>query len=84
MYHRYLRNEEGKYLKQRVAVPEIKKTEVKKPEPPKAQLPFLKKLLPNMDSGDILVLLILLLLLAEGNEDSDSVVMTLAIFLFLQ
>ena len=41
-------------------------------------------LLPGMDSGDVLVVLILLLLLSEGNEDSGSVLMTLAIFLFLQ
>ncbi len=52
--------------------------------PPKFQLPFLEKLLPNMDSGDLLLLLIMLLLLSEGNEESSSVVMTLAIFLFLQ
>lgn len=88
MYHRYLQNENGQFLKQRVAAPESKKPkpEIKKTEPPKANfpLPFLKKLLPNMDGGDLLVLLILLLLLSEGNEDSDSVVMTLAIFLFLQ
>ena len=32
----------------------------------------------------MLVVLILLLLLSEGNEDSGSVLMTLAIFLFLQ
>ncbi len=52
--------------------------------PPKFQLPFLEKLLPDMDSGDLLLLVIMLLLLSEGNEDSSSVVMTLAIFLFLQ
>lgn len=47
-------------------------------------IPILEKLLPGMDSGDILVLLILLFLLSEGNEDSTGVIMTLAIFLFLQ
>lgn len=52
--------------------------------PPRFQLPFLEKLLPNADNGDLLLLLIMLLLLSEGNEDSSSVVMTLAIFLFLQ
>lgn len=51
---------------------------------PHFQLPFLEKLLPNMDQGDLLLLLIMLLLISEGNEDSSSVVMTLAIFLFLQ
>ena len=52
--------------------------------PPRFQLPFLEKLLPNMDNGDLLLLLIMLLLISEGNEESSSVVMTLAIFLFLQ
>ena len=52
--------------------------------PPRFQLPFLEKLLPNADNGDLLLLLIMLLLLSEGNDDSSSVVMTLAIFLFLQ
>ena len=79
MYHRYLQMENGKFQKHRVPTTEKKQAIETKKEPS-----FLKKLLPNMDSGDILVLLILLLLLAEGNEDSDSVIMTLAIFLFLQ
>lgn len=85
MYHRYLQNESGQFQKQRITTP-APKPEKKPPAPPQSDfpLPFLKKLLPNMDSGDLLVLLILLLLLAEGNEDSDSIVMTLAIFLFLQ
>lgn len=49
---------------------------------PQFHLPFLDRL--NLDSGDLLLLSVMLLLLAEGNEDSASVVMTLAIFLFLQ
>ena len=53
-------------------------------EAPNFHLPFLEKLLPGMDNGDILLVLILLLLLSEGNEDSASVIMTLAIFLLLQ
>lgn len=85
MYHRYMRNESGQFRKQRV-VPPITKPPEKKPENTKSaiSLPFLSKLLGNADSGDLLVILILLLLLSEGNEESDSVVMTLAIFLFLQ
>lgn len=45
---------------------------------------FLGGLLSGFDRGDTLVLLILLLLLMEGNEDSTTVVMTLAIYLMLQ
>lgn len=52
--------------------------------PGQNHIPILEKLLPGMDSGDVLVLLILLFLISEGNEDSSSVIMTLAIFLFLQ
>lgn len=52
--------------------------------PPQFHLPFLDKLLPNHDSGDLLLLAIMLLLISEGTEDSASVVMTLAIFLFMQ
>ncbi|MBQ3355918.1 MAG: hypothetical protein IJG45_02215 [Oscillospiraceae bacterium] len=47
-------------------------------------IPFLEKLFPGMDSGDLLLLLIMLLLLSEGTEDAVSAVMTLAIFLILQ
>lgn len=61
------------------------------PAPPKPSgeaaplpIPFLEKLFPGMDSGDLLLLLIMLLLLSEGTEDAVSVVMTLAIFLMLQ
>lgn len=47
-------------------------------------VPFLEKLFPGMDSGDLLLLLIMLLLLSEGTQDAVSAVMTLAIFLILQ
>ena len=53
-------------------------------EPMRIRISILEKLLPGMDGGDVLVLLILLLLISEGNEDSSSVIMTLAIFLFMQ
>ncbi len=58
------------------------------PAPPQSAapfpVPFLEKLFPGMDSGDLLLLLIMLLLLSEGTEDAVSTVMTLAIFLILQ
>lgn len=64
--------------------PHFPKEPVKPAPPPNFQLPFLEKLLPGIDNGDLLLLLVMLLLLSEGNEDAASVVMTLAIFLFLQ
>jgi len=82
MYHRYLKNEKGQYQKQRIAPAKP----IEQPSQQNAKSFFPLALLQKLgdDSGDLLILLILLLLLAEGNEDSDSVVMTLAIFLFLQ
>lgn len=56
----------------------------KDPPAPAFHLPFLEKLLPNHDSSDLLLLAIMLLLLSEGTEDAATIVMTLAIFLFLQ
>ena len=53
-------------------------------DPMRIHSSILEKLLPGMDGGDVLVLLILLLLISEGNEDASSVIMTLAIFLFMQ
>lgn len=63
--------------------PEISKSQPQNTAAP-YPVPFLEKLFPGMDSGDLLLLLIMLLLLSEGTEDSVSVVMTLAIFLILQ
>ena len=51
---------------------------------PDFQLPFLTKLFPGMDQGDLLLLLIMILLISEGNEDASDLVLTLGIFLFLQ
>lgn len=92
MYHRYLRNENGTYRHERVDVPQAAPSRppqappptAKPPQPIQLSMPLLERLLPNADNGDLLVVLILLLLLAEGSEDSSSMVLTLAIFLFLQ
>lgn len=94
MYHRYLRNENGTYRHERVDVPQVPPSrptkpsaapgEAKQSRPIQLSLPLLERLLPDADNGDLLVMLILLLLLAEGSEDSSSMVLTLAIFLFLQ
>lgn len=47
------------------------------------RLPFLERLFPNIDSGDLLLILVLLFLMAEGNEDSEQIVLTLLICLLL-
>lgn len=99
MYHRYMPTENGSFqrknmperqaqeLVKQVPPCEEKRQEVpQKPEQPakREQLPIAGKLLSGMDSGDLLVLLLLLFLLSEGNEDSSEIIMTLAIFLFMQ
>ena len=95
MYHRYQPDGQGQYRRQtfpdspRPTGPPQKPPgpppkPPASPDAPRFRLPFLEKLLPGCDGGDLLVLLILLLLLSEGGEESSSVAMTLAIFLFLQ
>lgn len=99
MYHRYQPDGSGQYRRQTLPDPPRKPPQQpsKPPVPPPRQpppqkppdapcfrLPILEKLLPGCDGGDLLILLILLLLLSEGAEESSSVAMTLAIFLFLQ
>ena len=37
----------------------------------------------RFDTGDLMAMALLMLLLADGNEESESVIMTLLIFLFL-
>lgn len=57
--------------------------EPKRPPEPQARLPFLEKLLPGVDSGDLLLLLVLLLLVADGSEDAMPMILALAICLLL-
>lgn len=45
---------------------------------------FLKQLLPkNFDTGDLLVVLLLLLMSSECEEDQNTALLTLALYLFL-
>lgn len=53
--------------------------------PPTPLRALLRRFLPQqMDTGDLLILLIFLLILIDGEEDNRTVLITLAIFLFLQ
>lgn len=95
MYHRYSPDQSGGFRRQSVPdAPQKPALSAPAPAPPPApsclpptlsRLPVVERLLPMCsDDGDTLLLLILLLLLADGNEDSQSIALTLAIFLFLQ
>ena len=45
---------------------------------------FLRRLLPkNLDTGDLLVIVLLLLMAGDSNEDKNSALLTLALYLFM-
>jgi len=45
---------------------------------------FLKQLLPkDFDTGDLMVILLLLLMASDSNEDQNTALLTLALYLFL-
>ena len=47
-------------------------------------LGFLKQLLPNgLDTGDLLVVLLLLLMSGDCQEDQNTALLTLALYLFM-
>ena len=64
-----------------------------KPEPPKREPcgqsganagDFLRRLLPrNLDTGDLIVVLLLLLMAGDCQEDRNTALLTLAIYLFM-
>ena len=63
---------------------------VRKPQPGRPQKPpvsitgFLKQLLPkNFDAEDLLVVLLLLLMSGDCQEDQNTALLTLALYLFL-
>ena len=62
--------------------------EPKRPTPPCRQNTgagdFLRKLLPkNLDTGDLLVIILLLLMAGDCQEDKNTTLLTLALYLFM-
>ena len=94
MYNRYIPQQDGTYLKNRILTPPPKpdspvpqppceeaKPVYKKPE---GAFTFLQQLLPkNLDTADLLVIILLLLMAGDGNENKNSMLLTLALYLFL-
>ena len=91
MYNRYIPQQDGSYRKNRI--PEQK---VSQPAPPPAPCPpppsrteasaegFLRQLLPkNLDTGDLFIILLLLLMAGDCQEDKNTALLTLALYLFL-
>ena len=96
MYNRYIPSADGTYKRQIVPGPE-RKTETKPPAEQKHSAAATSKKCetsvrknsfpqkPDLESGDLLVILILLLILLEGEEsDPLSLLITMAAFLLLQ
>ena len=92
MYNRYIPQPDGSYRKNRIP-------EQKPPAPtsiPPAPCPpppsrtgasaegFLRQLLPkNLDTGDLLIVILLLLMAGDCQEDQNTALLTLALYLFL-
>lgn len=90
MYNRYIPSADGTYTRKVVSSASKPQSKPEPPAPPCAKepprpQPIPKSLLPQLDAGDLLVLLILVLVLTEG-EDTDplSLLITLAAFFLIQ
>ena len=71
----------------RPAEPEACQQELPPSHPPvqnSSALSFLKRLLPKgLDTGDLLIIVLLLLMAGDCEEDQNSAILTLALYLFL-
>ena len=97
MNNRYIPQQDGTYLKNRIPTPppnQPPKPEPQAPTPcieqqpayhkPEGAFTFLQQLLPkNLDTADLLVIILLLLMAGDGNENKNSMLLTLALYLFL-
>ena len=94
MYNRYIPQQDGTYQKNRIPVsaPPPPPPPEPKPQPPcdppkppnQSASSFLHQLLPKgLDTGDLLVIILLLLMAGDGKENSNTWLLTLALYLFL-
>ena len=92
MYNRYGPQQDGSYRKNRI--PEQKPAQPSIPPAPCSPPPpsctgasaegFLRQLLPkNLDTGDLLIVILLLLMAGDCQEDQNTALLTLALYLFL-
>ena len=95
MYNRYIPQQDGTYQKNRIQ-PALKPKEQEitcPPSPPVQEAEcktagsagnFLRQLLPkNMDTNDLLIIVLLLLLAGDCEENKNTWLLTLALYLFL-
>lgn len=90
MYNRYIPRSDGSFQKnqmpdQQPAPPPIHSPQPLPPQrPTQSPVAFFKNLLPkDFDTGDLIVVLLLLLMAGDCQEDQNTAILTLALYLFL-
>ena len=91
MYNRYIQQQDGSYRKNRMPEQSAPQPSHRPPEPPtppsrqgNSAGGFLCSLLPkNLDTGDLVVVLLLLLIAGDSQEEKNTALLTLALYLFL-
>ena len=94
MYNRYIPQQDGTYQKNRIQSPPppvhqeppAPPCEEAKPydHKPENAYSFLRQLLPKgLDTADLLIIILLLLMAGDGNENRNTWLLTLALYLFL-
>lgn len=95
MYNRYIPQQDGTFQKNRMPsnVPKPDPVHVQPPPPPPQEIPchntesagsFLRQLLPkNLDTGDLLIIVLLLLLAGDCEENKNTWLLTLALYMFM-
>lgn len=89
MYNRYIPRSDGSFQKNQI--PDQHPAPQPQPQQPapiqrpsQSPLSFLKNLLPrDFDTGDLIVVLLLLLMAGDHQEDQNTAIVTLALYLFL-
>lgn len=98
MYNRYIPQSDGSYQRNHMKEP-VQHAPVHKPPSPAPQPPpppppchhrpepvggFLRQLLPQQfDTADLIIVLLLLLLSGDSEEDRNTAMLTLALYLFM-
>ena len=94
MYNRYIPQQDGSYRKNRMPEqprsqePECVIPDTPGPCPPPCRQQsaesFLRTLLPKgLDTGDLLIIVLLLLMAGDCHEETNTALLTLALYLFL-
>ena len=94
MYNRYIQQQDGSYRKNRIPEqqkspePECPIPDAPAPCPPPCRQQsaenFLRTLLPKgLDTGDLLIIVLLLLMAGDCEDEKNTALLTLALYLFL-